>query len=94
VAINGVSGGPAFSIVKGDIYIIGVVSSYVPNRATGETLPGLSIIRGVKQFQSLIKTFRSMDEAKEKESQPSSTVSPSGEVSERKDNQDNRQPAG
>ena len=38
VAINGVSGGPAFHLLEGDepVVVIGVVSAYVPNRATGE----------------------------------------------------------
>jgi hypothetical protein len=39
VAINGVSGGPAFHVVTVDekpvIVVMGVVSAYVPNRATG-----------------------------------------------------------
>src|SRR5207249_3693912 len=45
VAINGVSGGPAFHILDNEtdpIVVMGVVSAYVPNRATGEVLPGLS----------------------------------------------------
>ncbi|HEY3216225.1 MAG TPA: serine protease [Candidatus Eisenbacteria bacterium] len=68
VAINGVSGGPAFHIVETDpgaIVIVGVVSSYVPNRATGEVLPGLSIVRDVSQFHELAPTFASLDEAQE-----------------------------
>ena len=72
VAINGVSGGPAFCIDEGDpgaIVIIGVVSAYVPNRATGEVLPGLSIVRDVSQFHELAPTFASLDEAQEAEPQ-------------------------
>lgn len=70
VAINGVSGGPAFHILEEDpgaIVIIGVVSAYVPNRATGEVLPGLSIVRDVAQFHELAPTFASLDKAREAE---------------------------
>lgn len=70
VAINGVSGGPAFHLVTGEIRIVvvvGVVSAYVPNRATGEVLPGLSVVRDVSQFHELAPTFASLDQAREAE---------------------------
>lgn len=70
VAINGVSGGPAFHLVnrKADpTYVMGVVSAYIPNRATGEVLPGLSVVRHVRQFHELAPTFASLDQAKEAE---------------------------
>ncbi len=66
VSINGVSGGPTFAILQTPT-LIGVVSAYVPNRATGEALPGLSIVRHVRQFQELAKRFHSLDEAVEKQ---------------------------
>jgi len=68
VAINGVSGGPAFHIRDGDhpaVVIIGVVSAYVPNRATGEVLPGLSVVQDVSHFHELAPTFASLDQARE-----------------------------
>lgn len=67
VAINGVSGGPAFHIVLGSqpVTVIGVVSAYMPNRATGEALPGLSVVRDVTQFHNLAPTFASLDQARE-----------------------------
>jgi hypothetical protein len=68
VAINGVSGGPAFAINGKACEFIGVVSAYMPNRVTGETLPGLGIVRDVHQFHALIRRFKSVDEAKAKES--------------------------
>lgn len=70
VAINGVSGGPAFHLgtASDPVYLAGVVSAYIPNRATGEVLPGLSVIRDVAQFHSLAPTFASLDEAKQAES--------------------------
>lgn len=76
VAINGVSGGPAFGIAGEDMRIIGVVSAYMPNRVTGETLPGLGIIRDVFQFHEVLREFRSLDDAKESETPPPQTPPP------------------
>lgn len=67
VAINGVSGGPAF--VSEDM-MIGVVSAYIPNRSTGIPLPGLSLVRGVNQYHALTESFKTFYQAKEKESHP------------------------
>jgi hypothetical protein len=78
VAINGVSGGPAFHLTnneKAPITVMGVVSAYVPNRATGEVLPGLSVVRDVSHFHELTPTFASLDQAREAE-QPASPPSP------------------
>jgi Trypsin-like peptidase domain len=84
VAINGVSGGPAFSVIGESLTVIGVVSAYIPNRATGETLPGLCEIRDVGQFQQLAKSFESMDQARDGQSNlevppPPSPENPGGE---------------
>jgi hypothetical protein len=71
VAINGVSGGPAFHLFDSEtdpVYVMGVVSAYVPNRATGEVLPGLSVVRHVQQFHELAPTFASIDQARKAES--------------------------
>lgn len=68
VAINGVSGGPAFFLNNYKPEIIGVVSAYIPNRATGEALPGLAVVRGVEQFHELAPTFQSLEQAKQEES--------------------------
>lgn len=77
VAINGVSGGPAFAVYpNGLLEIIGVVSAYMPNRVTGETLPGLGIIRDVYQFHEVIKNFQSFEEAKAQETPPSDNPPP------------------
>lgn len=80
VAINGVSGGPALCMNGAGFLYIGVVSAYIPNRATGDPLPGLSVVRDVSQFQELVKTFRSVDEAQRKQSAPD----PEGPASEPK----------
>jgi hypothetical protein len=71
VAINGVSGGPAFHLAEDLPLMVGVVSAYMPNRATGETLPGVAVVRDVTQFHNLTPTFASLDEAKTQESPPS-----------------------
>jgi hypothetical protein len=81
VAINGVSGGPAFHILdvaEDPVVVMGVVSAYVPNRATGEVLPGLSVVRHVEQFHELAPTFASLDQAKEAE-QPAELPPPKPE---------------
>ena len=71
VAINGVSGGPAFRLEGPDtVRLVGVLSAYVPNRATGEVLPGLCLVRGVHQFQKLAKDFKSLEAAQDAESLP------------------------
>lgn len=71
VVINGVSGGPAFYITTKGVKVIGAVSAYIPNRAVGTPLPGLSMISDVDQFQDIIKKFKDLDEAKKKETPPS-----------------------
>lgn len=70
VVINGVSGGPAFFNGGNRVEVAGVVSAYIPNRVTGTVLPGLSIIRDVSQFHDITKKFKSLDEARAKQSQP------------------------
>jgi hypothetical protein len=85
VAINGVSGGPAFFAAGDQPIMIGVVSAYMPNRATGETLPGLGIVRDVSHFHQVVRDLRSMDEAKAEEektapAEPPPTVSPAGAI--------------
>jgi hypothetical protein len=77
ITINGVSGGPAFCLdPKSTLELVGVVSAYMPNRATGEVLPGLSVVRDVRQFQELVSRFRSLDQAKEQETVPSTPIPP------------------
>lgn len=66
VAINGVSGGPAFLPLDGfPPVLIGLVSAYVPNRATGDTLPGLSVVRDVTKIHDALASIRSFEEAME-----------------------------
>lgn len=70
VAISGVSGGPAFHIFGDTPILIGVVSAYMPNVSSGETLPGLSVVRDVAQFHELGEQYRSLEQAKHEESPP------------------------
>ncbi len=65
VAINGVSGGPAFYIdpKTEDIKICGVISAYRPNRVYGEVHPGLSKVCSVEPYQKDLKSFRTKDAA-------------------------------
>jgi len=70
VAINGVSGGPAFCTQEDHIELIGVVSAYVPNRATGASLPGLCVVRDVTPLYETIKELRNLEEAKAQEIPP------------------------
>lgn len=54
VAINGVSGSPAFVPKEEDaeLQLCGVVTAYVPNRATGETLPGVCWVQDLSPYSS------------------------------------------
>lgn len=80
VAINGVSGGPAFQITPKKIFLIGLVSAYVPNRATGAALPGLCVVRSVSQLYKTIKDLKSFEDAKSKE-KPLESPPPSPSIS-------------
>ncbi|MBI4120841.1 MAG: trypsin-like peptidase domain-containing protein [Parcubacteria group bacterium] len=68
VAINGVSGGPAFYIdaQTAEVKICGVISAYKPNRIYGEAHPGLSKVCSVEPYQEMLKRLRSREDAKEK----------------------------
>lgn len=64
VAINGVSGGPAFyEDENGKIWIIGLVTEYRPNIATGNILPGVSLIRSTNPLVKFYATLKMQLEA-------------------------------
>jgi hypothetical protein len=68
VAINGVSGGPAFHLSSDNkVVIIGIVSAYLPNRTASDVLPGLCIVQDVSQLHSLVQSFGTMDQAKQEQ---------------------------
>lgn len=63
VAINGVSGGPAFVLKdNGDFVVVGLVAEYHPNVSTGKPLPGMTVIRTInpliKYYKSELKKFK------------------------------------
>jgi len=67
VSINGVSGGPVLYSTEADgIRVVGTVSAYRANRATGEALPGLLIAQDVSHFHDVANHIRSIDEANKK----------------------------
>lgn len=81
VAINGVSGGPVAFLHETDgAKIVGIVSAYKANRATGDTLPGLLYAQDVSHFHDVIRQIRSFDDASKKkreiEQQQQSEASP------------------
>lgn len=67
VSIHGISGGPVLykSETEG-VQIIGSVSQYRVNRATGEALPGLLIAQDVSHFHEVFNHVRSIDDANRK----------------------------
>lgn len=71
VAINGVSGGPAFKAEDVGVSIMGVVSAYIPNTATGQVLPGLSVVADVGEFHNMVGSFKSVAEAQAQQTRPS-----------------------
>lgn len=94
VAINGVSGGPVFHCPTPDkAQIIGCVTAYHANRATGEALPGLLRAQDVSHFHSIAGHILSIDEANAKKREfeeaqkqksqagPDPQVAPSPEIS-------------
>lgn len=70
VAINGVSGGPVIFRDETDgTHIVGVVTAYFPNRAAGDTLPGLAVAQDVSHFHGVTQHIRSVDDAARKKSE-------------------------
>jgi len=65
VAINGVSGGPVFFIDKEKNLpiIAGVITAYIANRATKDTLPGVSMVAPVSPYENTIKFLNNLSEA-------------------------------
>lgn len=70
VAINGVSGGPAFRRAVDTAELIGIVSAYIPNRATGDVLPGVAVVRAVNRLHEVTTHFKTLDEARAQQTPP------------------------
>jgi hypothetical protein len=70
VAINGVSGGPAFA-PDGDksLTILGIVSAYLPNMHPRGALPGLCVVRHVGALHDIVREMKSLEQAKEVEAE-------------------------
>ena len=68
VAINGVSGGPAFGCGVTKPTLMGVVSAYIPNRATGIALPGVALVRDVNRFHAFADKIKTLDDARAQQS--------------------------
>lgn len=67
VAINGVSGGPVInSTITDGVQFVGIMTAYKANRASGGSLPGLSIAQDVSHLHGVIQHVRSIDEANRK----------------------------
>lgn len=72
VAINGVSGGPVlYSSPADGLQIVGAITAYIANRATGEALPGLSVAQDISYVHDTASTIKSLDEARRKKSEQS-----------------------
>ncbi len=82
VAINGVSGGPVFRLGYPSAELVGLVSAYVPNRATGETLPGLAIARDVSNLHAAVASFDSFTQAKAEETPPEQPLTQQPDVAD------------
>ena len=68
VAINGVSGGPVFSVLsKSAPQIIGVISAYIANIRGGDSLPGLLMASDLTAVHNHIKKLQNFDDARQKE---------------------------
>lgn len=62
VAINGVSGGPVTYLHSTDgVKIVGIVSAYRANRASGDSLPGLLYAQDVSHFHGVLHQIRSIN---------------------------------
>lgn len=65
VSINGVSGGPLFTIdpENNNPIIAGVVSSYFPNLSTGQPLPGMSVFTSISPAVPILDALKNLHDA-------------------------------
>jgi Trypsin-like peptidase domain len=80
VAIHGVSGGPVFHSSTCGVMMIGCVSAYHANRASGEALPGLLRAQDVSHFHGVASRVRSLDEARRQEEEQKQKVQTAAEA--------------
>jgi hypothetical protein len=49
---------------------MGIVTAYAPNRATGESLPGLCVVQDIAQLHDLTNALKTMTDARAQETPP------------------------
>lgn len=76
VAINGVSGGPAFVISGNTIKAMGIVSAYIPNQAMGVPTPGLCVLRDVMEVRETVTILKDLDDMRKKAKSNTSAEAP------------------
>lgn len=69
VAINGVSGGPAFyrRPDTDSVELMGIVSAYLANTVVGGTLPGVSVVRHVDALHRVVKNLKTLSQARKEQ---------------------------
>jgi hypothetical protein len=72
VAIQGVSGGPAFDRADGEL--LGIVTSYVHSAVRGQTLPGLLSVCDVAELQLAVQVLQDLEQAKQKQTPPATSA--------------------
>lgn len=80
VGINGVSGGPVFHLPPSgpnDLEIIGAISDYFPNMASGQPWPGLVQARDVSHFHAIAQHVQSIEQANAARIKFEKTIPPS-----------------
>lgn len=83
VAISGVSGGPVvFAHATDGVQIVGSISAYMANRATGEVLPGLSVAKDVSHYHQVYAHVKSQDEARKKQAEEAAKAQPAAPPTE------------
>jgi hypothetical protein len=73
VAINGVSGGPAFRDGGEKAELLGLVTAYRINRQRGKALPGLAVLQDCDELHLMVEELNSFAEAKAKQTPPQET---------------------
>ena len=62
VGISGVSGGPAFRVEETSApVLLGVMSAYIPNKAAGSPLPGLSLVQHIGHLEKVVRNLQSLE---------------------------------
>ena len=85
VAINGVSGGPAFlQDDGGKTVIVGLVTEYRPNMARGNPLPGVSLVRAINPLARYYDLIQKQIETAKVQTIPKASQDPASQTGLRK----------